>query len=226
MLSCLKQRYLGVQMAAQTGILSLQTVVYDWSSAARAIRSLARTSFAYFEDLTPAATRKYLTEVEYKEYLPGEAAIVALASDTLTPELGASMLTEAFSAVAEAVQKTGPQGKRLVRAFSSASNITSAAVEHWQSANMTQSAARVITSIGRVRNLLQKMQMTRSSPSDTTSLCSPRARAGEAQIESCEGRGCAGGAKSQFVRARRCRRFLRLEPVTLSFPLCASIVKS
>ena len=149
MLSCLKQRYLGVQMAAQTGILSLQTVVYDWSSAARAIRSLARTSFAYFEDLTPAATRKYLTEVEYKEYLPAVRNFVALASDTLTPELGASMLTEAFSAVAEAVQKTGPQGKRLVRAFSSASNITSAAVEHWQSANMTQSAARVITSIGR-----------------------------------------------------------------------------
>lgn len=147
-LSCLKQRYLGVQMAAQTGILSLQTVVYDWSAAARAIRSLARTAFAYFEDLTPAAARKYLTDVEYKQYLPAMRNFVALASDTLTPELGASMLTGAFTAISEAVQKTGPQGQRLVRTILSASNITSAAVNHWQSANMTQSAARVITSIG------------------------------------------------------------------------------
>lgn len=172
-LSCLKQRYLGVQMAAQTGILSLQTVVYDWSSAARAIRSLARTSFAYFEDLTPAATRKYLSDVEYKEYLPAVRNFVALASDTLTPELGASMLTEAFTAVAEAVQKTGPRGERLVRAFSSASNITSVAVNHWQGANMTQSAARVITSIGQGTRYAAKEPDAYATPTQTPFFAHP-----------------------------------------------------
>ena len=165
MLSCLKQRYLGVQMAAQTGILSLQTVVYDWAEAARAVRSLARSAFAYFEDLTPAATRNYLTEEEFKEYLPAVRNFFAFASDTLTPELGASVLTEAFTAVAEAVQKTGPRGERLVRTISRASNITSAAVDHWQSANMTQSAGDVFKSIGQgTRRVVEEPEMPEMPP--------------------------------------------------------------
>lgn len=160
MLSCLKQRYLGTQMAAQTGILSLQTVVYDWAEAARAVRSLARSAFAYFEDLTPAATRNYLTEDEFKQYLPAVRNFFAFASDTLTPELGASVLTEAFTAVAEAVQKTGPRGERLVRTISRASNITSAAVDHWQSANMTRSAGHVFKSIGQgARRVVEEPEM-------------------------------------------------------------------
>ena len=155
MLSCLKQRYLGAQIAAQTGVLELQTVVYDWAEAARAVRSLARTTFAYFEDLTPAATRAYLTDVEFKQYLPAVRNFMALASDTLTPELGASLLTEAFSSVADAVHASGPQGQRLVRVFSGASNATGAVVDHWQRSNMTQSAARMIASLGAPRKLTE-----------------------------------------------------------------------
>ena len=143
MLSCLKQRYLGIQMAAQTGILSLQTVVYDWADAARAVRSLARTTFAYLEDLTPAATRAYLSEVEYKEFLPAVRNFFAFASETLSPELGASLLTEAVASVAEAVRESGPQGEKLVRTVTSASNLTGSAIRHWQSNNMTRAATRM-----------------------------------------------------------------------------------
>lgn len=149
MLSCLKQRYLGAQMAAQTGILSLQTVVYDWADAARAIRSLARSTFAYFENLSPSATRAYLSEVEYKEFLPAVRNFFAFASDTFTPELGASLLTEAVSAVANAVQKTGPQGEKLVNTVRGASNLTGSVIRHWQHNNMTESAARMFVSFDR-----------------------------------------------------------------------------
>lgn len=147
MLSCLKQRYLGTLIAQQTGILSLQTVVYDWGALAGAARSLGRTLFAYFEDLTPSATRNYLSDVEFKEYMPAVRNFFALASDTLTPELGATLLTGAVSAVADSVSKSGPQGERLVRTLSGVSNMTSVAVSHWQRSNMSDSAFRVVSGV-------------------------------------------------------------------------------
>ena len=146
MLSCLK-RYLGSQIAAQTGILSLQTVVYDWTALAAAVRSLSRTTFAYLEGLTPAATRSFLTDTEFKEYMPAVRNFFAFASDTFTPELGASLLTSAATAVADTVKKSGPEGERFVRTVSSVSNVTGAVVRHWHSTNMTQSASRVFTAI-------------------------------------------------------------------------------
>jgi hypothetical protein len=145
MLSCLKQRYLGTLIAQQTGILSLQTVVYDWGALAGAARSLGRALFAYFEDLTPSATRNYLSDVEFKEYMPAVRNFFALASDTLTPELGATLLTGAVSAVADSVSKSGPQGQRLVSTLSGMSNMTSVAVRHWQHTNMSDSAFRVVS---------------------------------------------------------------------------------
>ena len=36
-IDCLKQRWVGIQMSKQTGILDLQTVVYDWESRLRTV---------------------------------------------------------------------------------------------------------------------------------------------------------------------------------------------
>ena len=70
LLSCLKQRWIGAKLAQQTGILDLQSVVYDWGALLRAAYRLARTMYAHFDGMSARDAKAFLGKVEMQQYLP------------------------------------------------------------------------------------------------------------------------------------------------------------
>ena len=128
--SCLKQRYLGAQIALQTGIPSLSNVVYDWVSRAHAMQSLARASFAYAEGLSPRDAREWLTQKEYDEYLPAVRRWVVGLTTTLTPERVSELLSSAAAEVGNALRASGPTGAQIMRAASGVSTLARRSAKH------------------------------------------------------------------------------------------------
>ena len=149
LLSCLRQRYMGTQIAQQMGILSLQSIVYDWSARLHAVRRLARTVFAFAEGLSPQQTRAYLTPVEYREYLPAVRRGWSLASSTFTPERGVSLVQTFVGEVAEVVKSTGETGALLVHVVRGWSNVSTRAAELWEERNTTAVAYDAFARVGR-----------------------------------------------------------------------------
>ena len=150
LLECLKQRYLGAQIAEQTGIPSLQTIVYDWVERGQAALRLTRTVFAYLEGLSPREARDFLSDVEYKEYLPAVRRGFLHLTSTLTPENTAGVLADVATEIAVAVQKSGPSGERVVRLVSRASNLTRKVTNHWQQRNVTALAMQTFDRIASI----------------------------------------------------------------------------
>ena len=150
LLECVKLRYLGAQIAEQTGILSLQTITYDWVERGHAVMRLLRTVFAYLEGLTPRQTREFLTDIEYKEYLPAVRRWFLQLTTTFTPENSAQILASVASEIATAVQKSGPSGNRVVRLVTGASNVTRRVAKYWSDRNVTQRAVQTFDRIGSI----------------------------------------------------------------------------
>ena len=149
LLSCLRQRHLGVKIAQQFGILSLQSVPYDWSERVKAVYRLSRTLFAYLEGLSPQNIRTFLTDVEYKEYLPAVRRLSVSASTLFTPERVGSLLQTGLTQIAEIVRDTGDTGARLTRVVGAWSNVTTRAAQYWAENNGTAHAQRTWERWGR-----------------------------------------------------------------------------
>ena len=148
LLSCLRQRHLGAKIAQQVGILSLQSIPYDWSERVKAVYRLSRTAFAYLEGLSPQETRRFLTEVEYAEYLPAVRRAWLHATTAFTPERVTSLLQTALTEVATIVRDTGDTGARLVRVVGGWSNVTTRAAQYWADNNVTAHAYHTAARVG------------------------------------------------------------------------------
>ena len=104
---CLKQRYVGVKIAEVTGIEDLQTVVYDWGKRFHAAKSLARVLFAYFDGMTPAQSKHFLTRVEFRQYLPAVQKISSAVATVVNLDTASRLVSNAVTTVSETMQAEG-----------------------------------------------------------------------------------------------------------------------
>ena len=144
---CLKQRWIGIQMSKQTGILDLQSVVYDWEARARALYRLSRATFAHLDGMSVRQAKDFLDDVEFKQYLPA----VRKALDfvwTAAPGYIASGASEIFDSAVADMRTSGGTSARVGDAAHVTKKVIVNFANHWSERNMTKSAGLLLSAPG------------------------------------------------------------------------------
>lgn len=140
---CLKQRWLGIQMSKQTGILDLQTVVYDWESRARAFYRMSRATFVYIDGMNVHQAKQLLDDEEFKQYLPAVRKFFSYAW-RVAPTSIASSMSEIFDATVSEFKQNGGTAARVADAVHSTKTVAVHFANHWSAHNMTRSAGKLL----------------------------------------------------------------------------------
>ena len=163
LVSCLKQRWLGVKLSEQTGILDLQTVIYDWHSRLRAVFRIARVSYAYIDGMNVRACKEFLDDVEMAQYLPAVRIFWSYIRDN-APGYVYNSASEIFDSSMEAMQRKGGSSARVAEVTTTSKHVAAQFVKHWSSRNMTQSGSKFISAPGQILTAWWDTNNTRQSP--------------------------------------------------------------
>jgi len=161
--SCLKQRWLGIKLSEQTGILDLQTVIYDWESRIRAVFRLARASYVYFEGMNVRAAKTFLDEVEMAQYLPAVRGFWSYLTAN-APAYLYSSANQIFDASVESMERQGGSSARVARVTKTSKHVVAQFARHWSAHNMTQSGSKFIAAPAQMLTAWWDTNNTKQSP--------------------------------------------------------------
>lgn len=161
--SCLKQRWLGIKLSEQTGILDLQTVIYDWESRIRAVFRLARASYVYFEGMNVRAAKAFLDEVEMAQYLPAVRGFWSYLTAN-APAYLYSSANQIFDMSVESMERQGGSSARVARVTKTSKHVVSQFARHWSAHNMTQSGSKFIAAPAQMLTAWWDTNNTKQSP--------------------------------------------------------------
>ena len=142
---CLKQRYIGVKIAEQTGIDDLQAVVYDWGKRFHAVKSLARALYAYFDGMTPSQSKHFLTRVEFRQYLPAVQKLSTLTASVVNADNAKRLFSDVVTTMSETMRSEGGSSKRAGDIIHNAKHIAESFADHWLQRNMTLGFGTLLT---------------------------------------------------------------------------------
>lgn len=162
-IDCLKQRWVGIQMSKQTGILDLQSVVYDWGARARAMYRLSRATFAHLDGMNVRQAKAFLDDVEFKQYLPAVRKALDYVSRA-APAYILSGATEMFDETAKSMRAQGKTSARIADAATATKKVAVEFVNHWSKHNMTRSAGFLFSAPGVAAAQWMAQNATNSAP--------------------------------------------------------------
>lgn len=143
LVSCLKQRWLGVKLSEQTGILDLQTVVYDWHSQVRAVYRLARASYAYFDGMNAQSTKTFLDKVEMSQYYPAVRRLWSYVRNN-APRYLYDSANFIFDKSMDSMESAGGSSRKVAQVAKSSKHIAVQFMNHWDAHNMSTSSAAFV----------------------------------------------------------------------------------
>lgn len=146
-IDCLKQRWIGIQMSKQTGILDLQSIVYDWEARARALYRFSRATFAYLDGMTAKQAMGFLDDEEFNQYLPAVRNGLEFLWRA-APGYIISGVSDIFDAAVENMQSSGGTSARVGDAAHVTKKVIVKFANHWSEHNMTKSAGILLGTPG------------------------------------------------------------------------------